>query len=349
MSVIVSAQAISHHYGSLQALQEISLTVAAGEVVSLLGPSGCGKTTMLRLVAGLERLQTGAIHLAGKLVADAHRSLPPEQRTIGMVFQDYALFPHLNVAENVRFGLRGLADGEQKRRAADALERVDMLTHADNFPHQLSGGQQQRVALARALAPQPRLMLMDEPFSGLDARLRDVVRERTLRILQDAGAAVLMVTHDPEEAMFMSSRIALMRSGRLVQFDQPEALYFRPADSFVARFFGEINLLPVHGTGREVMTPFGMLPLPTALTGILSLNLMIRPEGMDIVPVAEGRATGVVTDVRFLGANRQVHIRLDDPTLDVQVRVAAHLAPLPGQRIGLSLRRDYAAILPAEG
>jgi len=349
MSVIVAAEAISHHYGSLEALRDVSLTVAAGEVVSLLGPSGCGKTTMLRLVAGLERLQTGVIHLDGKPVADHNRSTPPEQRAVGMVFQDYALFPHLSVAENVRFGLRGLGEGEQKKRAADALERVDMLAHADSFPHQLSGGQQQRVALARALAPQPRLMLMDEPFSGLDARLRDVVRERTLRILHEAGAAVLMVTHDPEEAMFMSSRIALMRAGRLIQFDQPETLYFRPADSFVARFFGETNLLPVTIAGSDALTPFGTLPLPPALTGILSLTLMIRPEGLDIVALPDSRTSGVVTNLHFLGATRQIHVRLDDQGQEMLVRVPAHQAPALGQRVGLSLRRDYAAIIPAEG
>ena len=348
MTFIVSAEAISHRYADLEAIQGVSLTVAAGEVVSLLGPSGCGKTTMLRLVAGLERLQTGTIRLDGAVVADAARSIPPEQRAIGMVFQDYALFPHLNVADNVRFGLRRLEDGEQRRRVADALERVDMLAHAENFPHQLSGGQQQRVALARALAPQPRLMLMDEPFSGLDARLRDVVRERTLRILQEAGAAVLMVTHDPEEAMFMSGRIALMRSGRLIQFDRPETLYFRPADNFAARFFGETNLLPVQVAGREAMTPFGTLPLPDDLTGMLPLTLMVRPEGLDIVAADQARATGRVHNVRFLGANRLVHVELDGTDLQVLVRIAAHLAPAPGERIGLLLRHEYAAILPAD-
>ncbi|MDX1709914.1 MAG: ABC transporter ATP-binding protein, partial [Rhodovibrionaceae bacterium] len=232
---------VSHAYGDILAVDDLSLSIGAGELVCLLGPSGCGKTTALRVAAGLERLQRGRVVLDGQVVAGEKRDLPPEARSVGLVFQDFALFPHLSVKDNVIFGLKRLGQRERESRALQALSKVGMDDQAEAFPHMLSGGQQQRVALARAMAPEPRVMLLDEPFSGLDARLRHQVRDQTLHVLTQSGATTLMVTHDPEEAMFMADRIALMRGGRLEQVGAPTELYFTPRTAFVAGFFGDIN------------------------------------------------------------------------------------------------------------
>ena len=204
---------VSHAFGSLQAVDDVSLEVAEAELVCLLGPSGCGKTTALRVAAGLEQLQRGRILVDDRVMADQGGAVAPEDRGVGLVFQDYALFPHLSVMDNVSFGLRHLPAAQRRTRALEVLEQVDMADAVAAFPHTLSGGQQQRVALARALAPKPRVMLLDEPFSGLDASLRNQIRDQTLHVLKESGAATLMVTHDPEEAMFMADRVALMRNG----------------------------------------------------------------------------------------------------------------------------------------
>ena len=201
-------------------VDDVSLQIRAGQVTCLLGPSGCGKSTTLRMIAGVEMQDSGEIYVDGKLICDTVFRVPPERREIGLMFQDFALFPHLSVSDNVSFGLKGSKD-EKRARVGELLEKVSLLRHIDSFPHQLSGGEQQRVALARALAPRPRIMLMDEPFSGLDNRLRDGIRDETLSLLKEEDAAVLLVTHEPEEAMRMADEIALMRGGRIVQQGAP--------------------------------------------------------------------------------------------------------------------------------
>ncbi len=214
----------------------VSLRIMPGQVTCLLGPSGCGKSTTLRMIAGVEMQDSGTIHVDGKLICDTVFRVPPERREIGLMFQDFALFPHLSVAGNVAFGLGG-SKAEKRARVEELLARVDLLRFIDGYPHQLSGGEQQRVALARALAPRPRIMLMDEPFSGLDNRLRDGIRDETLSILKEEDTAVLLVTHEPDEAMRMADEIALMRDGRIVQQGAPYNVYTRPLDRAAVAFF----------------------------------------------------------------------------------------------------------------
>ena len=249
---------MTHNYGAVTAVSDLSLDVAPGEIVALLGRSGCGKTTLLRIAAGIERQSAGRVLLDGRAVADGGLFEPPETRGIGFVFQDYALFPHLSVADNVAFGLRNLPRAQAKAVALKALGRVGLAHHAGDYPHELSGGEQQRVALARAIAPRPGVLLMDEPFSGLDRRLRDSVREETLAVLHETQATSLLVTHDPEEAMRMADRIALMHLGSLIQIGTPEELYLRPKSLFAARFFSEINELEGVVKAGSVETALGV-------------------------------------------------------------------------------------------
>ena len=248
-------------YGGARVLDDVGLTLPGGEVTCLLGPSGCGKSTLLRIAAGVERQDRGTVRIGGRVVSDATRHVPPEGRSIGLMFQDFALFPHLTVAGNVGFGLGGR---DRAGRTELLLARVGLARHADKYPHQLSGGEQQRVALARALAPRPPILLMDEPFSSLDNRLRDGIRDQTLDILKEEGTAVLLVTHEPEEAMRMADRIVLMREGRIVQQGAPYAIYNSPVDKEAAMFFSDVNV--VHGVVQDAAadTPFGRFATPGA-------------------------------------------------------------------------------------
>ncbi|MBM3568444.1 MAG: ABC transporter ATP-binding protein [Alphaproteobacteria bacterium] len=289
---------LSHRYDGVQAVAAFDLAVRPGEVVCLLGPSGCGKSTVLRLAAGLEALQAGRVAVDGRTMAEPGREVPPEDRRIGLVFQDYALFPHLDARGNVAFGLGHLPEDRRRARTDALLARVGLGGRAEAFPHTLSGGEQQRVALARALAREPRAMLLDEPFSGLDIALRDRVRDDSLAVLKEAGTATLLVTHDPEEAMRMADRIALMRAGRLVQIGTPEALYRRPADRFVAGFFGELNVVSGKVVGGKVMTSLGAV-VAAGLTEGAAAEVLIRPEAVVIDPKgAEAR----VLSARLMGA-----------------------------------------------
>ena len=305
---------IGHRFGDRRILEDIELTVAPRELVCLVGPSGCGKTTLLRLAAGLEEVQEGRIAIDGRTVAEAGREVPPEQRGVGLVFQDSALFPHLNVAENVAFGLNAQPSAERIARTKAVLEQVGMTSYADAYPHTLSGGQQQRVALARALAPRPRVMLLDEPFSGLDARLREQVRDDTLHVLKQSDAATLMVTHDPEEAMFMADRIAVMRQGRIIQTGRPVDIYRRPQSAFVASFFGQVNEIASVVRDGKVATPFGLLPAPGHPEGAL-VDVLIRPEALRLQPIdldREPQCPGRVLASRLLGRTSWVHLCVGD-------------------------------------
>ena len=243
-------EGVERRYGASLALAGFSLDIAPAEVVCLLGPSGCGKTTLLRVAAGIERPTGGRVLINDQEVAGPDRFVPPEKRNVGLMFQDFALFPHLTILDNVAFGLKSLPREDARREALAALARVGLERYADDYPHILSGGEQQRVALARAIVPRPAVMLMDEPFSGLDVQLRERLQEETLALLRETRATCLIVTHAPAEAIRLGDRIAVMRAGRLVQAGKAEALYRNPADLFVARLFSEINEIPLQGRGR---------------------------------------------------------------------------------------------------
>ena len=342
--------AVSHSYDRRPVVRDVSLTVQEGEIVCLVGPSGCGKSTLLRLAAGLEDLQTGTIAIGGRVVADHLTALPPERRGIGLVFQDFALFPHLTVLDNVRFGV--VASGElRRRRALEALDQVGMASFADVYPHTLSGGQQQRVALARALAPQPRALLLDEPFSGLDARLRHKVRDDTLHVLKRSATATLLVTHDPEEALFLADRVALMREGRLEQIGAPVDLYCRPASAFAARFFGEVNRLPGIVADGAVATPFGPIDAAGLADGTPA-EVLVRPEGLALAPPGTvGAVTARVDAARLLGRTSLVHLSVLGPGHRSLCHVHAqtpgpHLPP-EGCIVGVSLDSRQAFVFMA--
>jgi len=343
---------LSHRYGEVAAVRDAELSVEPGELVCLVGPSGCGKTTLLRLVAGLEEIQQGEILIEGESVAVPGHSLPPEARGVGMLFQDYALFPHLRVGANVAFGLGQLPASVRTERVMAALGKVDMQDYAGAYPHQLSGGQQQRVALARALAPEPRVMLLDEPFSGLDQRLREQVRDQAFHVLKDSGAATVMVTHDPEEAMFMADRIAVMKAGRIEQVGSPVRIYFHPASAFVASFFSEVNELSGTVRDKTVATPFGNVPADRIEDGT-PVDVLIRPEALRVRRIdddgPEPPYAAKVLAARILGRSSLIHLCVGDHTgehLHLHSRVPGRVLPADDEIVSVDLDIEQAFVFP---
>jgi iron(III) transport system ATP-binding protein len=293
----VRLRGVSKAFGPVQAVREVTIEIDRGELMAVLGPSGCGKTTLLRTIAGFERPDAGCVVVSDDVVAGPDRFLPPERRRIGMVFQDYALFPHLAVADNVAFGLANRPRGEREALTRRTLELVGLQHKTARHPHELSGGERQRVALARALAPQPALVLLDEPFSSLDATLRAGLRREVELILRDAEATALLVTHDQEEALSVADRLAVMREGRIVQVGTPEEVYVRPASRWAAQFVGEVNVLAgvAHGTGVE--TELGIFDLHAPASG--TVHVAVRPEQLELR--ADREANAEVIDREFRG------------------------------------------------
>ncbi len=337
-------------------VNNVSLRIQAGQVTCLLGPSGCGKSTTLRMIAGVEMQDSGEIYVDGKLICDTVFRVPPERREIGLMFQDFALFPHLSVADNVAFGLKGSKE-EKRARVEELLTKVDLMGFIDGFPHQLSGGEQQRVALARALAPRPRIMLMDEPFSGLDNRLRDGIRDETLAILKEEDAAVLLVTHEPEEAMRMADEIALMRDGKIVQQGAPYNVYTRPADKAAVAFFSDVNILPAQVNGALADTPFGQFLAPGVPDGT-DVEIVFRPQHVKLDFDRNGKgplptpsdgvaARGVVERARFLGNESLVEFRMDFNGSILKATVPNVFVPQPGRVMWLTIRRDRCFVFPS--
>ncbi len=307
---VIRIEQVSKRYGggSVMAVEEVSFAVEKGEILALLGPSGCGKTTTLRLIAGFETPDSGRIEIGGRMVAHDTVFLPPEQRGVGMVFQSYALFPHLTVLENVAFGLRQWGGEQQRDRIAEALDLVGLSKLEGRYPHELSGGQQQRVALARALAPSPQVVLLDEPFSNLDADMRAQMREDVRSILRQAGTTAIFVTHDQEEAFVIADQVGVLNHGHLEQLDHPEAIYHTPASRFVARFVGSADFIPGLIQGDRIATELGILPNQRGLSGGQAVEVMIRPDDIDLIPDQAGKA--IVLTRQFRGADNLYCVRL---------------------------------------
>ena len=341
---------VGHAFDGHGVLDNVSLTIPEGELVCLLGPSGCGKTTLLRIAAGLERLQQGRVIIDEAVVAEPGKHIPPEHRGIGLMFQDYALFPHLSILNNVTFGLPG-PKSTARTRAVEMLDQVGMADHAGRYPHMLSGGQQQRVALARALAPRPRLLLLDEPFSGLDVNLRMQIREETVVVLKNTGAATLMVTHDPEEAMFMADRIKILgASGRILQSGRPADIYYQPADEFVARLFGHMNRMRGVVTAGTVNSPLG----PIAVEGIedgTTVSILVREEGVVVSPLGSGEG-GVpveVVETRLLGRTSHLRLRTAEtatPDEEIHARIPGEFDPVKAGPVAARLDPRFTFIYP---
>jgi iron(III) transport system ATP-binding protein len=316
---------IHHSYHGRETIKGISLTARAGEVLCLLGPSGSGKTTLLRIAAGIETQMSGRILLNDREIAGPDIFVPPEKRGVGLMFQDFALFPHMTILDNVRFGLTALPYREAVEEARASLARVGLEHAAEKYPHALSGGEQQRVALARALAPRPAVLLMDEPFSGLDSRLKDSVRSETLAILRETRATAIIVTHDAEEAMMMADRIALLRDGKLVQWGPSEDLYRRPVDLFAASFFSELNAFDCVVKDGAVETPFGRTTVDgiadgrTVSVAVRLADLAPRPEG--------GRIPARVISRRFLGVVEMLELAVPNADRPVRARIRADQLP----------------------
>lgn len=357
---ILTLEGISKSYSAAQgpAVNQIGFVLAQGEILGLLGPSGCGKTTLLRIIAGFERPQSGQVQLAGQFVCGPGQWLPPEQRAIGMVFQDFALFPHLSVGDNVAFGLRPEGKRQARfrrqsgvkttRRIREVLELVGLQGMERRYPHELSGGQQQRVALARALAPQPRLVLLDEPLSNLDVQVRLRLRQDLRDILKTAGISAIFVTHDQEEAMVIADRVAVMRAGNLEQIDTPEEIYQRPSSQFVAEFVTQANFIQAHWQGQYWQTEVGQFGLEPALTDLHQPHtqgvIMIRQEDVQLHP--DHAAATVIRDRQFLG--REYRYCLETASgQELHARMPTHTALDIGTTVQVVVDHHQIQIFPA--
>jgi spermidine/putrescine transport system ATP-binding protein len=350
MTVAIDIRHAVKRYGTFSALHGVSLTIHDNEFFTLLGPSGCGKTTLLRMIAGFEDVTEGEILLFGQNIA----GLEPNQRPVNTVFQHYALFPHMSVIDNVAFGLKmkGVSPADRRARAGKMLEMVHLSAFADRLPAQLSGGQQQRVALARALAPEPRVLLLDEPLSALDLKLRQAMRVELKQLQEQTGITFIFVTHDQEEALTMSDRIAVMSSGHVQQIGTARAIYEAPVNRFVADFIGETNLLEVDvasvaaGMARVILPGGQGLVCPAATDAGGRHHLSIRPERVSLVP-SGGDLQVTIERVVYLGTDLHILTRLDDATM-IQVRIqnSARIdVPPVGTRMGLCIEEGAARLL----
>jgi iron(III) transport system ATP-binding protein len=346
---------VSHSYNGVEVVKNVSINVQKGQVVCLLGPSGCGKTTFLRVAAGLEALQTGKILTDNKVAADSEYNLssPPEKRGIGFMFQDYALFPHLSVRNNIAFG-HGADTSERKEWIDKALNNVDLTSHADDYPHTLSGGQQQRVALLRALAPKPSILFLDEPFSSLDMARRAQVRRETLDILKQTNIATLMVTHDPEEAMYMADQIVVMNEGSIIQQGSPVEIYSKPVNSFVASLFGPVNEIPAIIDEGKANTPFGTFDASRFSNGE-EIIVLIRPERIQLTTINSNSTVNLTSKKSFEVISARPHgsesivsfyATCSNGKKTIEARTLGIFLPIPGSRIAVKVNPGDAHIFP---
>jgi iron(III) transport system ATP-binding protein len=331
---------ISKSFGATRALADASLEVGRGEILALCGPTGCGKTTALRILAGFERPDAGRVEIDGKLVAGDGAWVAPDRRRVGMVFQDYALFPHLDVAANVGFGV---PRGERPGRVEELLELVGLGDLGHRFPDELSGGQQQRVALARALAPRPAVVLLDEPWGAIDPLLRGTLRDDVVRILRETGVTALLVTHDREDAFSVADRIVLMRDGKVVQAGVPEQLYFAPADRWCAEFAGAANMVQGRRDGARVVTSLGVFP--ALQTGTDSdVDVLLRPELVGLEP--DGAGPAEIVERTFLGHDVLYRVRMADGTDLWSQRPSNEQVPL-GARVRVCVYDGPVVVFPS--
>jgi len=356
--VILHLESVNKQFSrtTTPAVQNVNLTLYQGDILGLLGPSGCGKTTLLRIIAGFEQPQSGIVTINGRVVAGRHDRVVPEKRNVGMVFQDYALFPHLSVAKNIAFGLHnsGKKSSTQiDRQVRDVLELVGLSGLENRYPHELSGGQQQRVALARALAPSPALVLLDEPLSNLDVQVRIRLRQELRDILKGAGASGILVTHDQEEAMAISDRVAVMRAGCVEQFGTPEDIYTEPASKFVAEFVTQANFLPARRRGQVWETELGVFELTNknvfrgeidSLDEFDRLELMIRQE--DLILKADDEGSIVIRDRQFLGREFRYCLQTKSGK-ELIARTTPQVALPIGIQVKVSVAEDNLRVFPA--
>ncbi len=332
--------------GAAPAVADLSLDVAPGEILALLGPSGCGKTTTLRLVAGFEAPDEGRIVVAGRVVDDGRTHVPPERRGIGFVFQDYALFPHLTVRDNIAFGLRRMTESERAARVRDAIEVCELEGMEGRFPHELSGGQQQRTALARAMAPGNEVVLLDEPLASLDPEIRASLRGQIRRTLKQAGKTAILVTHDQEEAFEIADRVGVLNRGRLEQVASPEDVFYAPATRFVALFVGQANFLPAVVEAHGIRTEVGLLPNEPALAAGTPVEVLLRPS--DARLALDPTGPGVVTGRIFHGSERLYTVRLPSG-LEVRASVPSTAALAEGARVAVLARPAHIVAFPRNG
>jgi iron(III) transport system ATP-binding protein len=342
---VLELEGLTREYGIETAVEEFSLSVKQGELLTLLGPSGCGKTTTLRMIAGLEHPSGGEVTIAGETVADGSSAVPPEERDVGLVFQEFALFPHLTVGENITFGIDDWDSENQAERLDELLALVDLEEHREKYPKSLSGGQQQRVALARSLAPEPDILLLDEPFSNLDVRLRIDMRQEVRRILKEAGVTAISVTHDQEEALSISDRVAIMNDGHLEQVGKPELVFENPESRFVASFLGRASFLTGRVRGDTVETELEQLDTnqlngPVDAYDGARIDILVRPDDLEAVPANEATADGTVVNRQYNGPNFVYGVELERGTtlrcLHNHVETFEH-----GQPVSVSITADH--------
>ena len=340
---------VSLNYGANAVVQDVSFHVEDGEIVCLLGPSGCGKTSLLRLIAGLETPNSGIISIDEKIASSKKFLMPPHKRNVGLLFQDFALFPHLTVAQNISYGLKSLTRLDARKRTADLLRQIQLSSHSDKYPHMLSGGEQQRVAIARARAPHPKILLLDEPFSALDSSLREQLRDETMQIIRDHGITAIFVTHDPEEALTTADRIVLMNRGAVVQSGKPNDLFQKPANAFCASYFGKINYIDGVVDGGAIRTDIGCLDNTTFSDGS-AVHVLLRPEALQISPDREIDHSSRelrVCNVRYAGHSCLIRFGVGvDPDFNshIEVRHIGALNIKPGDKLRVKMDPTQAFI-----
>ena len=347
--MILDVKQLSHFFGEKEALTNLNFSIDHNSIVSVLGPSGCGKTTLIRLIAGLEQIQNGEIFLEKSVVANKNLNVPPEKRSISYVFQDFALFPHMTVLENISFAAGSKSNKKQLIDQVINLSKVENFL--DKYPHSLSGGEQQRVALARSIAVQPKLLLLDEPFSDLDINLKREIIDDTLHLINSLESSAIVVTHNAEEAMFLSDTILVMEKGKLLQIGTPHEIYFKPSNLYVASLFGETNIFQSKVIDNTCLTPLGRIKVSN-LSNNQDVDVVIRPEAIKLnlekSPLLNPNS-GVVVDSKFLGNSAIIHMTVNDERNNkhhIHSKVMGNFLPPPASSVSVTLDEDHVFIFP---